>query len=105
MNDYIEVEKYLDHLYTDEKSILVFKALLKKFEIKRKIYTGYTTKFKEIRSFKELTNEQYQKLVFCFLYLSFLKNDIRYYNTALKVADKIRFELPTINYSDFDGEN
>lgn len=104
MNNLIDIEYYLDHFNLNDETIKVYDVLLKKFELNKKIYSRYELNYKVNSSFKELTTIQYQKLITCLLLLSVLIKDVRYYNTALKIGDKINFVIPVLNVLDLYGK-
>lgn len=101
MDSHIKIEYYLDNFSLSDEAVKVYETLLKKFELNKKIYRGYEVNLKKENSFEELTKTQYLKLITCFLLLSVSLNDVRYYNTALKIGDKVNIELPSVSILDF----
>lgn len=67
-----------------------------KYELNKKLYKAYDTHFSEPVSKKEVSRNEYCQIAKKFCLEAKKINDIRFYNTALKIADKIHIELPEI---------
>ena len=76
----------------------VFNKLMRKFELDKKIFSCYDDKLKKTISNEELGKKDYQRLAICFLMQAIKHEDIRFYNTALKVRDITGIRLPEIKF-------
>lgn len=93
----LKVNDFLVSLVINSHNMQVYESIMRKYEIQKKIYTTYNKDFKKALSAVEISKKQYQLLAICFL-LCFVQNkDIRFYNTALKIGDKINFQLPNLS--------
>jgi len=74
----------------------ILDKLIKKFEIKKKLYSGYDSDFKEIStSYDNLLN--YEKLsLLALLHYEKTKN-LKFLNTALKINDTLSSQIQNIN--------
>jgi hypothetical protein len=95
----IEVKKIIQSI--DVRSTgdyQVFNKLMRKFELDKKIFSCYDDKLKKPVSSKELGKKDYEQLAICFLMQAVKHEDIRFYNTALKVRDTTGTRLPEIKF-------
>lgn len=76
----------------------VFNKLMRKFELDQKIYSSYDNKMEKNVSREELGRKNYEQLAICFLMQAVKHEDIRFYNTALKIRDITGTRLPEIKY-------
>lgn len=75
-----------------------FENLMRKFELNEKIVDSYSDGFKRPTSKEEISISDYYQLAICLCLQAVKKNDIRYYNTALKISDIKDFRLPKIKF-------
>ena len=101
MRELIDIRPYIDNIRVDRSDIAVYKKLLHKFEVNKKLYMKYKQRYLTDKTETELSEDQYKKIFMIFLELSIKEKDIRFYNTALKIADKCQINIPKINISNF----
>lgn len=82
----------------DEK----FERLMRKFEIDRKVFESYDHEIKSPLSNREISNDAYRQLAICFCLQAIKQEDIRFYNTALKIGDSIDLPIPELKLSDYE---
>ena len=76
----------------------LFEQLMRKFELNKKLYRSYDDDFIKSATEQEISDNEYSKLAACFCKLADQQNDIRFYNTALKISDRVTIELPEIKF-------
>jgi hypothetical protein len=81
---------------SNSPKLCVFEKLMRRFELDRKIFSGYDDEIKNPAGTKELTRDEYRQLAICFSLQAVKQEDIRFYNTALKIGDLVDIELPEI---------
>jgi len=88
----------IDNTDLSNSSIETLNRLMVKYELKKVLFTDYLDGYRINPSSKELSRDYYLKVIMLFLTASLLTSDVRYYNTALKISDKIKFKLPIVKY-------
>jgi len=76
----------------------LFEQLIRKFEIHKKLYADYDDNFLKPATEKEISEKEYSQLAVFLCLLAVQEKDLRFYNTALKISDRINIELPKIKF-------
>lgn len=79
--------------YSEDEKL---ERLMRKFELDRKIFENYDDELKNPISSCEISSNKYQQLAICFCLQAIKQEDIRFYNTALKIGDLIDLSLPEL---------
>jgi len=72
---------------SDGSRIDVFEKLMRRFELDKKMFSSYDDKMQNLAGTKEVTQNEYRQLAICFCLQAVKEEDIRFYNTALKIGD------------------
>ncbi|GAA5522417.1 hypothetical protein Asal01_02378 [Fodinibius salicampi] len=81
---------------SDSSELCVFEKLMRRFELDKKMFFSYDDEIKNPVETKELTRDEYCRLAISFCLQAVKQEDIRFYNTALKIGDLADMELPEI---------
>ena len=92
----IECSILLEDKNLFETSIKISEIFMKKYEIKKKLGGAYHEDFTEISSYRCLTGEA--QMVIVWNKISQISNDLRFYNTGLKLLDSLVKEVPVKSY-------
>ncbi len=81
---------------SDNSELPALEKLMRRFELDRKMFSSYDDKIKNPVDTTELTQQEYRILAINFCLQAVKYEDIRFYNTALKIGDAASIKLPEI---------
>jgi hypothetical protein len=94
-----KVKDIIDMASSGDSGYEQFNRLIRKYELDKKVYAAYDTGMKKPITRRELKKDEYIQLAICLCLQAVKYNDVRFYNTALKIGDTIDMGMPEINFA------
>ncbi|MDR8393036.1 hypothetical protein NC796_17905 [Aliifodinibius sp. S!AR15-10] len=94
-----KVEDIIDMASSGDSGYEQFNRLMRKYELDKKVYVAYDHIIKMPITRHELQKDGYAQLAICLCLQAVKHNDVRFYNTALKIGDTIDMGMPEINFA------
>jgi hypothetical protein len=83
-----------------ERDYKILDRLCKKIDVVKEVFSTYTDDLSKAKSIEPISLESYIKLLKVLLFYS--TNDLKYFNSALKLYDKIKNEIDRDNQKDIE---
>ena len=89
---------FIDELVNDlnaksyNKIYIILDKLCKKIDVVKKVYTSYEFDLSKATTTKELSKDEYRKLLGVLLFFAEEKHDFKFLNSSLKLLDKLNID-------------